>query len=113
MAFFDLGSVKGKTELKDFYDVVIIGGGPGGLTAGIYAVQAGLDPLIIERALEGGQVNNTEMVENWTGTESISGMELSEKMADHARAFNVAFSSGEVMEVELDGQEKAVTLENG
>lgn len=113
MAFFDLGSVKIKDEIKDSYDVIIIGGGPGGLTASIYAVQAGLKPLVIERAIEGGQINNTEAVENWTGTETISGMELSEKMAEHARKFDVPFLSGEVVDVELEGESKTVILDNG
>lgn len=112
MSFFELGSAK-KSEIKDSYDVVIIGGGPGGITAGIYAVQAGLSPLIIEKALDGGQMNNTQAVENWTGFTSISGMELSEKMAEHARAFDVPFIYGEVVDLEIDEEEKAVVLDNG
>ncbi|ACR79031.1 MULTISPECIES: thioredoxin-disulfide reductase [Kosmotoga] len=113
MAFFDLGSAKQKSEVKDYYDILIIGGGPGGITAGIYAVQAGLDPLIIERALEGGQINNTEKVENWTGFPSISGMDLAEKMAEHARAFDVSFLNAEVVELEVEGEKKTVILDNG
>ncbi|MDK2954013.1 thioredoxin-disulfide reductase [Kosmotoga sp. DU53] len=113
MAFFDLGSAKQKSEVKDYYDILIIGGGPGGITAGIYAVQAGLDPLIIERALEGGQINNTEKVENWTGFPSISGMDLAEKMAEHARAFDVSFLNAEVVELEIEGEKKTVILDNG
>ena len=112
MSFFELGSAK-KSEMKDSYDVVIIGGGPGGITAGIYAVQAGLSPLIIEKALDGGQMNNTQAVENWTGFTSISGMELSEKMAEHARAFDVPFTYSEVVDLEIDEEEKAVVLDNG
>ena len=111
MSFFELGSAK-KSEIKDSYDVVIIGGGPGGITAGIYAVQAGLSPLIIEKALDGGQMNNTQAVENWTGFTSISGMELSEKMAEHARAFDVPFTYSEVVDLEIDEEEKAVVLDN-
>jgi thioredoxin reductase (NADPH) len=113
VAFFDLGSAKQKSEVKDYYDILIIGGGPGGITAGIYAVQAGLDPLIIERALEGGQINNTEKVENWTGFPSISGMDLAEKMAEHARAFDVSFLNAEVVELEVEGEKKTVILDNG
>ena len=112
MEFFDVGSAK-KTDIKGRYDVIIIGGGPGGITAAIYAVQAGLKPLIIEKALDGGQMNNTQAVENWSGFSSISGMDLSEKMADHARAFDVPFAYNEVVDVELEGQEKAVILDNG
>ena len=112
MSFFELGSAK-KSVLRDSYDVVIIGGGPSGITAGIYAVQAGLSPLIIEKALDGGQMNNTRAVENWTGFTSISGMELSEKMAEHARAFDVPFTYSEVVDLEIDEEEKAVVLDNG
>ena len=112
MSFFELGSAK-KAEIEDRYDIIIIGGGPGGITASIYSVQAGLKPLIIEKALDGGQMNNTQAVENWTGLTSIGGMELSEKMAEHARAFDVPFFYGEVVDVELEGPEKAVILDNG
>jgi len=112
MSFFELGSAK-KAEIEDRYDIIIIGGGPGGITASIYAVQAGLKPLIIEKALDGGQMNNTQAVENWTGFTSVGGMELSEKMAEHARAFDVPFFYGEVVDVELEGPEKAVILDNG
>ncbi|OAA30137.1 thioredoxin reductase [Kosmotoga arenicorallina S304] len=113
MAFFDLGSAKQKSTLKEYYDVIIIGGGPGGITAGIYAVQAGLKPLIIERALEGGQVNNTEKVENWPGFPSIGGIELAEKFAEHAREFDVEFLSAEVVNLELADDKKTVILDNG
>lgn len=113
MAFFDLGSAKQKSTLKEYYDVIIIGGGPGGITAGIYAVQAGLKPLIIERALEGGQVNNTEKVENWPGFPSIGGIELAEKFAEHARKFDVEFLSAEVVNLELADDKKTVILDNG
>ncbi|HOI62802.1 MAG TPA: FAD-dependent oxidoreductase [Mesotoga sp.] len=112
MSFFELGSAK-KAEIEDRYDIVIIGGGPGGITASIYAMQAGLKPLIIEKAIDGGQMNNTQAVENWTGFTSVGGMELSEKMAEHARAFDVPFFYGEVVDVELEGPEKAVILDNG
>ncbi|AKI98106.1 thioredoxin-disulfide reductase [Kosmotoga pacifica] len=113
MAFFDLGSAHKKSELKEYYDVVVVGGGPGGITAGIYAVQAGLKPLIIEKALEGGQVNNTEKVENWPGFPSIGGIELAEKFAEHAREFNVEFLNAEVIDLVLEENKKTVVLDNG
>lgn len=113
MAFFDLGSAKQKSTLKEYYDVIIVGGGPGGITAGIYAVQAGLKPIIIEKALEGGQVNNTEKVENWPGFPSIGGIELAEKLAEHAREFDVEFLNAEVIDLEIAGDKKTVILDNG
>lgn len=112
MSFFEVGSAR-KTDIQDSYDTIVIGGGPGGITASIYAVQAGLKPLIIEKALDGGQMNNTQSVENWTGFTSVSGMELSEKMAEHARAFEVPFYYAQVVDVQLEGKEKAVILDNG
>jgi len=113
VAFFDLGSAKQKSTLKEYYDVIIVGGGPGGITAGIYAVQAGLKPIIIEKALEGGQVNNTEKVENWPGFPSIGGIELAEKFAEHARKFDVEFLNAEVIDLEIAGDKKTVILDNG
>ncbi len=112
MAFFDVSSAKKTTDLKNEYDVIIIGGGPGGLTAGIYAVQAGLEPLVIEKALEGGQMNNTDKVENWPGFTSISGVDLSDKMAEHAQEHNVTITNGEVINLET-GDMKTVHLDNG
>ncbi|MFO7881784.1 MAG: thioredoxin-disulfide reductase [Kosmotogaceae bacterium] len=112
MAFFDVSSAKNTTDLKDEYDVAIIGGGPGGLTAAIYAVQAGLEPLVIEKALEGGQINNTDKVENWPGFSSISGVDLAEKMTEHAQEHNVQVTNSEVLDIE-PGEMKTVHLDNG
>ncbi|MFW6120712.1 MAG: thioredoxin-disulfide reductase [Petrotogales bacterium] len=112
MAFFDVSSAKKTTDLKNEYDVIIIGGGPGGITAGIYAVQASLKPLVIEKALEGGQINNTNKVENWPGFTSISGVDLAEKMAEHAQEHNVTITNAEVTDLET-GDMKTVHLDNG
>ncbi|TYB92470.1 MAG: thioredoxin-disulfide reductase [Kosmotoga sp.] len=112
MAFFDVSSAKKTTDLKKEYDVIIIGGGPGGITASIYAVQAGLEPLVIEKALEGGQINNTDKVENWPGFSSISGVDLSEKMAQHAQDHNVMITNAEVVDIKPE-EMKTVILDNG
>ncbi len=112
MIDFDLKSFSENTDVEE-YDVVIIGGGPGGITAGIYTVQAGLKPVIIEKAIEGGMMNNTELVENWPGTNSIRGMELSEKMADHAKEFGVKFIGAEVVDVKTKEDKKVAILDNG
>ncbi|MDK2951831.1 MAG: thioredoxin reductase [Kosmotogales bacterium] len=112
MIDFDLKSFSENTDVEE-YDVVIIGGGPGGITAGIYTVQAGLRPVVIEKAIEGGMMNNTELVENWPGTNSIRGMELSEKMADHAKEFGVKFIGAEVVDVKTKEDKKVAILDNG
>jgi thioredoxin reductase (NADPH) len=85
---------------SDLYDLVIIGGGPGGFTAGIYAKRAVLKTLLIEKGTAGGQMNLTEIVENWPGTESISGMELAEKFLAHAKSYDLEVVYQEVTAVE-------------
>lgn len=69
------------------YDLIIVGGGPAGLTAGIYASRAGLKTLILEKGAAGGQISSTAVIENWPGTESITGPELTGLMAGHAKKF--------------------------
>ncbi len=86
-----------ETEL---YDLIIIGGGPGGLTAGIYAMRATLKTLLIEKGSPGGQVNNSDSVENWPGDEHIGGAELAMKFSQHAQSYGLEIRSAEVTEVE-------------
>ena len=75
-------------ELKT--DLLIIGAGPGGLGAALYAKRAGLDFMIVEKNMAGGQIINTELVENYPGLkDSISGFELAQSLADHCRNFGV------------------------
>jgi thioredoxin reductase (NADPH) len=89
--------------LPELYDVVIVGGGPAGLTAGIYSMRGGLKTLLIEKLAPGGQIALTEAVENYPGFPEISGAELTRLMEEHARKFGVPIVSGEVMRIE-DGQ---------
>jgi len=96
------------------YDVVIIGGGPAGLTAGLYATRARLGSILIERALYGGQITTTEMIENYPGFyEGISGPELAERMERHAKRFGLEIVNGNVIEVSLNDKVKVVRLEGG
>jgi thioredoxin reductase (NADPH) len=90
------------------YDIIIVGGGPGGLTAGLYGSRANLKTLIIEKYLPGGQIANTADVEDYPGFEHISGPELSKKFEDHARKFGVEIISDVVEEIYEDGKAKAV-----
>lgn len=69
------------------YDVVIIGGGPAGLAAALYASRDGLSTCLLEKGQLGGQVNTTFQIENWLGEKSISGQELARKFAEHAASF--------------------------
>ncbi|WP_077613945.1 thioredoxin-disulfide reductase [Caenibacillus caldisaponilyticus] len=86
------------------YDCIIAGAGPAGLTAAVYAARANLDTLIIERGVPGGQMVNTEEVENFPGFESILGPELSEKMFQHAKKFGAEYMYGDIKEIR-DGED--------
>jgi len=82
------------------YDLIIVGGGPGGLTAGIYAMRAVLKTILIEKGVPGGQVALSDEVENWPGTERITGAELSMKFAQHAQSYGLEILSQEVVAIE-------------
>ena len=91
------------TEEKIF-DVVIIGAGPAGMTAAVYTSRANLSTLMIERGIPGGQMANTEEVENYPGFDHILGPELSTKMFEHAKKFGAEYAYGDVTEI-IDGEE--------
>jgi len=96
-------------EKDKLFDLIILGGGPAGLTAAIYATRAKLDTLLIEKALPGGYVSSTDWIDNYPGfTDGISGMELSKKMEDHARRFGANIILDEVIEVDLKSEPKTV-----
>jgi len=95
------------------HDLIIIGGGPGGYTAGIYAQRAALKTLLIEKGIPGGQLNNTDEVENWPGTEKISGAELAVKFSQHAAAYDLEVMNREVVGIEPGRDRHTVTLDNG
>ena len=95
------------------YDLIIIGGGPGGYTAGIYAQRAALKTLLIEKGIPGGQLNNTDEVENWPGTEKISGAELAVKFSQHAAAYDLEVMNREVVGIEPGRDRHTVTLDSG
>ena len=82
------------------YDVIIIGSGPAGLSAAIYAKRAALDTLVIEKSpLSGGQILNTYEVDNYPGLPKISGMELGQKMREHANQQQVSFVTESVKKI--------------
>jgi len=88
--------------MSEIVDLVIVGGGPAGLTAGIYGARAGIKTLILEKISPGGQVITTDIVENYPGfTEPISGIELIDKMVEQATKFGVEIQNTEVTGIEL------------
>lgn len=94
------------------FDVVIIGGGPSGLTAGIYAVRAGLSVAIVEKQFAGGQIANTESVDNYPANLSISGVDLAMKMLEHAETLGVQMIYDGVIETKLGDKQKVVITQN-
>jgi thioredoxin reductase (NADPH) len=80
------------------YDVVIIGAGPAGMCAGMYAGRSMLKSVVLERGFPGGELLNTELIEDYPGFETILGHELAQKFADHAAKFGAEFKTGVVVE---------------
>ncbi|AKB28383.1 Thioredoxin reductase [Methanosarcina siciliae T4/M] len=95
------------------YDLIIIGGGPAGLAAGIYAVRFGLDTLILEKSEISGQISMSDIVENYPGFPSISGLELMEKYKAHAQEAGVKTKITEVLSVRTEGTRKIVSTDSG
>lgn len=86
------------------YDVIVIGAGPGGMTAALYASRANLKVALLDRGVYGGQMNNTAEVENYTGFKSILGPDLAEEMYQSAIQFGADFIYGSVEKLTVDDQ---------
>ncbi len=96
------------------YEVVIIGGGPAGLSAGLYTARARLNSLLIEKGIIGGQIVNAELVENYPGfPEGISGYALTQLMQQQATKFGLETLTAEVTGIELNGAQKVVKTDEG
>lgn len=91
------------TEEK-IYDVAILGAGPAGMTAAVYTSRANLSTIMIERGVPGGQMVNTEAIENYPGYDSILGPDLSNKMFEHTKKFGAEYVYGDIKEL-IDGKE--------
>lgn len=89
-------------------DLIIVGAGPAGLTAAIYAKRAGLDVAVIEKGAPGGKVFVTHQIDNYPGIETISGRELATNMHKHAIALGTEYIYGDVLRIEDLGSEKKV-----
>ncbi len=101
-------------KLSDYYDMVIIGGGPAGLTAGIYAARDKLDVALLEKLSPGGQVLTTDWVENYPGfPEGISGFELMDSIRKQAERFGLKILNHEVQGIDLMGDVKGLSLASG
>lgn len=96
------------------YQIIIIGGGPAGLAAGIYTARARVSSLLIERLAIGGQIANAEKVENYPGfPEGIDGFELTQKMHQQATGFGLETVFADVTGIEISGQQKIVKTTEG
>lgn len=95
------------------YDLIIVGGGPAGLTAGIYAVRFGLNTIILEKSEISGQIALADVVENYPGFPEISGLELMEKYKSHAQEIGVETKITEVVSIRDEGKKKIVSTDSG
>ena len=96
------------------YDMVIVGGGPGGYTAALYAARAGLDAVVLEKLSPGGQMALSHRIDNYPGFENgIDGFELAEKMQQGAERFGAVTELAEVLSMELEGNPKIIHTSEG
>lgn len=95
------------------YDLIIIGGGPAGLTAGIYTQRARLKTLLLEKAAVGGQISVSDVIENYPGFSSISGAGLMEKFEEQARGLGLEIQFTDVLDIRDIGKEKLVKTSDG
>lgn len=99
---------------RHIYDILVVGGGPGGYTAALYAARAGLDTVVLEKLSAGGQMALTHQIDNYPGFESgIDGFELAEKMQQQAERFGAGTAYAEVNSVKLDTDPKQLYTSEG
>ena len=97
-------------ENTDF-DLVIIGGGPAGLTAGLYAARARMNAVMIEKVVPGGQILTTDWIENYPGfPEGLTGGDFVVKLTEHVKRFNLNIENGNVVSLDFSGDIKKIEL---
>ena len=100
-------------EKNELYEVIIVGGGPAGIVAGLYSNRAALRTVLVEKGLLGGQIAISKEVENYPGVEGITGFDLAEKLIHHAQAFGLQIIQEEVAEIQAGSELHSVRLGNG
>ena len=98
--------------LEKIYDVIVLGAGPGGMTAALYASRSNLDTMLLERGLPGGQLNNTADIENYSGFKKITGPDLAVNMFEGAQGFGADYKYGNVTEISDKGAYKEVITDD-
>ncbi len=98
---------------SDTYEVIIIGGGPAGLTAGLYCKRAAMKTVLFEKGLIGGQIAISKDVENYPGMEGITGFDLAEKLLHHTKSFGLPIVQQAVSEIIIGPEYHSVRLDNG
>jgi len=94
------------------YDVIIVGCGPAGLSAAVYACRAGLKVLMLDAGAPGGKINLTAELENWPGDQRVAGPELAYRMYEHATSFGAVYEYGRVVDIKDHGDSKEVICED-
>ncbi|MDJ0624907.1 MAG: thioredoxin-disulfide reductase [Candidatus Caenarcaniphilales bacterium] len=104
-----------KAENKTtIYDLIIIGGGPAGLSAALYGARGNISTLVLDKGLPGGELNNTEEVENYPGIDEKTGPEIAEMMVEHAKRFGSQFQNlTTIYEADLTAQPKVLKTDQG
>jgi thioredoxin reductase (NADPH) len=96
---------------ENIYDVIIAGAGPAGMTAAVYTSRAKMETLMVEKAAPGGQMTKTEVIENYSGFETILGPDLSNKMFEHAKKFGADYVRGDISEIKDGFPYKTVVID--
>jgi thioredoxin reductase (NADPH) len=102
-----------QTEENPNYEIIIVGAGPAGQTAALYAGRSRIPTLVLERGVPGGQLWNTAEVEDYPGFEHIMGPDLADKIQKHAEKFGATFETGEVESISADGDDRVVRTVDG